>query len=177
MMRRIVVALLLLSPVCFAQTKCKQLDITTGLETWGTCTSGTEGPPGPQGPAGQNGAPGSPGIPGLQGIAGPPGPPGPGCGWSNENLPFSATPTISAVTLTTHILLSGNMAPTIAAGQDGQFKCINFVHDSSTTKYTVKQPSNMVGLFPPSTKRNQQCFTYYTQEALWEAWGPGVVGQ
>lgn len=97
--------------------------------------------------------------------------------WSNENLAYVPLETISTVKFTTRISLSGNMALSIAAGKDGQFKCINFVHDATTTQYTVKPPGNMIGLFSPTTKRNQQCFIYYVVDGLWEALGPGVIGQ
>jgi hypothetical protein len=148
-------------------------------------TPGTTGPVGPTGATGATGPQGSTGTPGAQGpqgVAGPAGPQGPpGAGgsvaWTNENLSYSSTPTFSTGTITSHIPLSGNMTPQIAAGTDGQFKCLNFVHDSTSNHYTVTEPSNMVGLFAPGLKHNQQCFIYYVADGLWEAFGPGVIQQ
>jgi hypothetical protein len=103
-----------------------------------------------------------------------------GITWSNENLVYSSTATLSTTKITSRIPLSGNMTLAIGAGVDGQFKCIDFVHDSTSTHYTVIEPANMVGLFAPSSvagKRNVQCFIYFASDGLWEASGPGVIGQ
>jgi hypothetical protein len=95
---------------------------------------------------------------------------------SNENLSFSATPTFSLATTSSRIVLSGNMAFTLAAGTDGQQKCLYFAHDNTSNIYTVTPPANMadfissVGLI-----RAQQCFTYYVLDSLWVANTPGVV--
>lgn len=97
--------------------------------------------------------------------------------WSNENLAYAPVETISVVKLTTRISLSGSMALSIAAGKDGQIKCLNFVHDSTPTPYVVKPSPNMIGLMPVGFKHSQQCFIYYVVDGLWEALGPGVVGQ
>lgn len=104
-----------------------------------------------------------------------------GAGTSNENLSFSATPTFSASTTSSRIALSGNITSfSLAAGTDGQNKCLEFTHDATSNAYTVTEPSNVVGLMPigsVASKRNAQCFTYFSTDALWIADSPGVTNQ
>lgn len=147
---------LLLSPVCFAQSVnlCEQIN-PAGQHVALPCPSGAQG---------------------IQGI------PGASFSWSNENVAYSATPTLSVSTFTSHIVLSGNITSfTLPAGKDGQEKCLNFVHDITSTAYTIGNPSNLIGLFPsPSSvagKHNIQCFLYFVADSLWEAKDSGVIGQ
>ncbi|HXP07568.1 MAG TPA: hypothetical protein VN828_03690 [Acidobacteriaceae bacterium] len=98
-------------------------------------------------------------------------------GGSNENLSYSATPTFSISTSSSRISLSGSISTfTLAAGTDGQQKCLEFVHDGTQNVYTVTPPANVFGfMHSVGLKRAQQCFTYYTVDALWVANNPGVV--
>lgn len=96
--------------------------------------------------------------------------------FSNENLPFSATPTFSLATTSSRIALSGAMAFTLAAGTDGQQKCLYFVHDNTTNAYTVTPPANVFAFMPKlGLVRAQQCFTFYALDTLWVANSPGVT--
>lgn len=101
---------------------------------------------------------------------------------TNENLSFSATPTFSIATGSSRIALSGNITSfTLAAGTDGQSKCLEFTHDSTGTAYTVAPPSNVLGFMTPmgttASKRNLQCFRYFVSDSAWIAQSPGVVNQ
>lgn len=100
-------------------------------------------------------------------------------GGSNENLSFSSTPTFSLLTSSSRISLSGNITTfTLAAGYDGQPKCLEFAHDGTMTTYTVTPPANVIGfMLSVGLKRAQQCFTYFTADALWVANNPGVISQ
>ena len=102
--------------------------------------------------------------------------------FTNENLAFSATPTFSLSTTSSRIALSGNITTfTLAAGTDGQPKCLEFTHDATSTAYTVTPPSNVLGFMNPigttASLHNQQCFTYYTSDSAWIAQTPGVINQ
>lgn len=100
---------------------------------------------------------------------------------SNENLTFSATPTFSTSYTTSRIVLSGNITSfTLAAGTDGQTKCLNFAHDATSTAYTVTAPSNVRGLMTvgsTASKNSVQCFKYFTSDTAWLAHDPGVLNQ
>lgn len=104
-----------------------------------------------------------------------------GAGTSNENLTFSATPTFSASTTSSRIALSGNITSfTLASGSDGQNKCLEFTHDATSNAYTVVGPSNVVGLMgvgSVASKRNFQCFTYFSTDGAWIANSPGVINE
>lgn len=106
---------------------------------------------------------------------------GGGSGASNENLTFSATPTFSVSTTSSRIALSGNITSfTLASGSDGQNKCLEFTHDATGNAYTVTPPSNVVGLMGVgsiASKRNFQCFTYFSTDGAWIANSPGVINQ
>lgn len=101
-------------------------------------------------------------------------------GSSNENLSFSSTPTFSLATTSSRIPLSGNITTfTLASGSDGQKKCLLFVHDATSTVFTVTAPGNVVGFTQPgsyASKRSQQCFTYYSTDAVWIGL-PGEINQ
>lgn len=98
-----------------------------------------------------------------------------------EYLSFSTTPIFSPTYHTSHIMLSGNISSfTMAAGGDGQQKCLAFEHDSSSTAYTITPPGNVRGFFNVGIQANrfsQQCFTYFTFNTLWLANSPGVINQ
>jgi hypothetical protein len=104
-----------------------------------------------------------------------------GSGSSNENLSFSATPTFSTATTSSRIALSGNITTfTLAAGTDGQNKCLGFAHDATSNTYMVTAPGNVVGLMgvgSVASKHSVQCFTYFSTDALWVANSPGVINQ
>lgn len=101
--------------------------------------------------------------------------------WNSETVASSATPTFSSNTGASRIVVTANITSfTLAAGVDGQHKCLNFVHDGTGTAYTVAPPSNVVGLFTigsTASKRNVQCFTYWITDTVWAAEGPGVINE
>lgn len=100
---------------------------------------------------------------------------------STESVSYTATPTFAVTTLSSHIVFTGSITTfTLPPGTDGQFKCLDFVHDSSTNNYSVSPPANVTGFFSvgnASSKRNQQCYIYFQTDALWEATSPGVINQ
>lgn len=188
-MNKWLIAFMLITVPVFGQNLCEQVN-PAGEHVLLPCPSsgeqGPAGPIGPQGVPGQAGANGTNGTQGIQGPIGPQGLQGPqgvsgsGLSWSNENLNFSATPTFSTTTVTSRLAWSGNVTFNLSAASDGQLKCLNFVHDGTSNKYTITAPKNLVGLFTPSntaSKHNQQCFVYYVLDGLWEAMTPGVIGQ
>lgn len=97
----------------------------------------------------------------------------------NENVASSTTPTFSATTCSSRIVLTGNITTfTLAAGSDGESKCLNFVQGAGP--YTVVPPVTVVGFFTVgivNAKRNQQCFTYYASDTAWVAQSAGVINQ
>jgi hypothetical protein len=104
-----------------------------------------------------------------------------GASTNSENLTFSATPTFSTTYTSSRIALSGNItAFSLGSGSDGQNKCLNFAHDSSSTAYTVNPPANVHGFFSVGatpSKNNAQCFTYFVSDAAWIATSPGVINE
>jgi hypothetical protein len=96
---------------------------------------------------------------------------------SNENLPYNSTVNFSTTTTSSRVLLSGNMTFILpSGGNDGQTKCLTFVHDGTGNIYTVTPPNNVAGFMTAiGIKRSQQCFIYYTADSQWLATSPGVV--
>lgn len=99
---------------------------------------------------------------------------------ANENvLSFSATPTFSTSASLNTIALSGNITSfTLPAGTGGQQMCLAFVHDATSTAYTITAPSNVKGLFGPGSSanlRSQQCFTYSASQSIWMPQSSGSI--
>lgn len=97
-----------------------------------------------------------------------------------ETVTFSATPVFSKDVGNSRMVLSGNVtSSTLAAGTNGQRKCINLVQDATGGRSFV-WPTNVLGGMTVGTsagKRNQQCFVYYTADSAWLAESAGVVNQ
>lgn len=99
---------------------------------------------------------------------------------TSETVTFSATPTFSAGTLVSRIVLTGTVTTfTLPAGLDGQPKTLTFVQDG-TGGHPVTPPSNVLGFTPVGTtanKRNSQSFKYSVADAAWLADSPGVINE
>jgi hypothetical protein len=97
----------------------------------------------------------------------------------SETVASSATPTFSTNFRVSRTVLTANVTSfTLAAGVDGQEKCLDFTQGSGP--YTVTPPSNVKGFFTVGTTNaldNVQCFVYNSTAAAWKAEGIGVINQ
>ncbi len=100
---------------------------------------------------------------------------------STESVPFSPTPVFNKSVGSSRIVVTGNITTfTLLAGADGQHKCLNFVHDATSSSYNVTPPSNVRGFFGMGSSpngHNLQCYTYFQLDNAWEAESPGVLNQ
>jgi hypothetical protein len=99
---------------------------------------------------------------------------------ATETVTFSATPTFSTATLTSYMLLTGNVTSfTLAAGVEGQPKILAFCQNGTGGR-TVAGPSNVHGFMTVSTAANTCSvgrYTYFTGPAAWLADSAPVVNQ
>jgi len=97
-----------------------------------------------------------------------------------EAVTFSSTPTFSVSAGNHRIVLTGNVtSSTLAAGLDGQHTCFNIVQDATGSR-TFAWPANVLGgmtVGATASKRNHQCFVYYTADSAWLAESAGVTNQ
>lgn len=98
---------------------------------------------------------------------------------SSETVSFASTPTFSNSVRTSRMVLTGSLVTfTLAAANDGQEKCFDFVQGVSS--YTISPPSNVHGFMTignTNAKDNVQCFLYSSGSSAWLAEGPGTINQ
>lgn len=101
-----------------------------------------------------------------------------------EVVTFSATPTFSASTTQSRIVLTGNITSfTMGAGASGSTKMLCFKQGAGS--YTVNPPSNVHGFFASNSGNigtvngdwNCQLYSYDGTDAIWLATSGGVVNE
>lgn len=101
-----------------------------------------------------------------------------------EVVTFSATPTFSASTTQSRIVLTGNITSfTMGAGASGSTKMLCFKQGAGA--YTVNPPSNVHGFFASNSGNigtvngdwNCQLYSYDGTDAIWLATSGGVVNE
>ena len=94
------------------------------------------------------------------------------------NVAYSAAPTLDTTKCGLVVTLTGNMAPTIPAGGDGQYLGMDFEPSGScaTTACVITWLSNWIGTFQPGSVAHQYVEArYFAIDGNWRQTSPGVA--